>query len=137
MRQSACQIRASFPYSMTPPPPVQCWKTQCWLVGREVSRGEKMALRRTDPESYFTEYTLAYEDECLAFSVQVWTPTASMLSEHGTHKTVKARNWPWRSGESPQNLLSCSLFARKRWGTLILERLVGSVFGVQGLGFRV
>jgi len=32
------------------------------LVGREVSRGEKMARRGTDPESYITEYTLVYED---------------------------------------------------------------------------
>jgi len=28
----------------------------------EVSRGEKMSLRGTDPESYITEYTLVYED---------------------------------------------------------------------------
>ena len=28
----------------------------------EVSRGEKMALRGTDPESYITEYTLVYEE---------------------------------------------------------------------------
>ena len=28
----------------------------------EVSRGEKMTLRGTDPESYITEYTLVYED---------------------------------------------------------------------------
>ena len=28
----------------------------------EASRGEKMALRGTDPESYITEYTLVYED---------------------------------------------------------------------------
>ena len=38
------------------------------LVGRKgffnhhISRGEKMALRGTDPESYITEYTLVYED---------------------------------------------------------------------------
>ena len=28
----------------------------------EVSRGEKMTLRGTDPESYITKYTSAYED---------------------------------------------------------------------------
>ena len=28
----------------------------------EVSRGEKMDLRGTDPESYITEYTLVYEE---------------------------------------------------------------------------
>ena len=28
----------------------------------EVSRGDKMAVRGTDPESYITEYTLAYEN---------------------------------------------------------------------------
>ena len=33
------------------------------LVGREVSRGEKLALRGTDPESYITEYTLVYEKQ--------------------------------------------------------------------------
>ena len=25
-------------------------------------------------------------------------------SEYGTHKTVKARFWPWRAGEGPQTL---------------------------------
>ena len=34
-------------------------------------------------------------------------------SEYGTHKTVKARFWPWPSGKSPSDLLSCSLFAGK------------------------
>ena len=32
-------------------------------VSREVSRGEKMDLRGTDPESYITEDTLVYEDK--------------------------------------------------------------------------
>jgi hypothetical protein len=32
------------------------------MVG-DVSRGEKMALRGTDPETYITEYTLVYEDQ--------------------------------------------------------------------------
>ena len=31
---------------------------------------------------------------------------------YGTYQTVKARIWPWLSGESRQNRLSCSLFAR-------------------------
>ena len=29
----------------------------------EVARGEKMALQRTDPESYITECTLEYDNE--------------------------------------------------------------------------
>ena len=49
---------------------IQKW----WLLSRssergidrlrvgEVSRGENMALRGTDPESYITDYTLVYED---------------------------------------------------------------------------
>jgi len=32
----------------------------------------------------------------------------------GTCKTVKAKFWPWLSGKSPYNRLSCSLFARTR-----------------------
>ena len=35
-------------------------------------------------------------------------------SEYGTYKTVKARNWPRLSGESPPNLLGCFYLARKR-----------------------
>ena len=34
-----------------------------WIDSGLVSRGEKVALRGTDPESYITEYTLVYEDE--------------------------------------------------------------------------
>ena len=35
-----------------------------------------------------------------------------LSSEHGTHKTVKARFWSWLSGKSPQLLLIRSLCAR-------------------------
>jgi hypothetical protein len=35
----------------------------------------------------------------------------SLSSEYGTYETVKARFWPWLSGETPQTLLSGSLFA--------------------------
>ena len=35
-------------------------------------------------------------------------------SECGTSETVTARSWPWRSGKSPENVLRCSLFSRKR-----------------------
>jgi len=37
-----------------------------------------------------------------------------LSSEHGKYKAVKARFWLWFSGNCPQNLLSCSLFALKR-----------------------
>ena len=33
-----------------------------WCDRLRVSRGEKMTLRGTDPESYVTVYTSAYED---------------------------------------------------------------------------
>ena len=36
------------------------------MTSGEVSRGEKMILRRTDPESYITEYTVVYEDKTIA-----------------------------------------------------------------------
>ena len=45
-------------------------------------------------------------------------------SEYGTYKTVTAGFWPWLEGESPYNLLRCSLFARK----LSIGR-IGTVFG--------
>ena len=33
----------------------------------EISRGEKIAVRGADPDSYITEYTLEYEDKtCVA-----------------------------------------------------------------------
>ena len=37
-----------------------------------------------------------------------------LSSEDGTYTAVKARFWPWLSGESHQNLARCSLFARTR-----------------------
>ena len=35
-----------------------------------------------------------------------------LSTKFGTCKTVTARFWPWLSGKSPQNRLSCSFFAR-------------------------
>ena len=49
-----------------------------------------------------------------------------LTSEHGTYKTVKARFWPWFSGKSPQHLLTCSLFARKRTERKLLQGMLGS-----------
>jgi len=55
------------------------------LVGRKVSRGEKMALRGTDPESYNTEHTLVYEDWVqLLHGIQGrestrWSPRVSLV----------------------------------------------------------
>jgi len=37
--------------------------------------------------------------------------------ELGTKWAVKARCWPWLSGQGPQNLLRCSLFARSGRGS--------------------
>jgi len=37
-----------------------------------------------------------------------------LLSECGTHETVRARFWPWLSDRSPQNRVRCSWLARKR-----------------------
>ena len=36
------------------------------------------------------------------------------IERSSTCKTVKARFWPWRRGQSPQEILFCSLFARQR-----------------------
>ena len=49
------------------------------------------------------------------------------LGEYGTHKTVKARSRPLISGKSPQTLLNCSLFARRRtWKSVQLEQETSS-----------
>ena len=45
----------------THPGVVILWEVQDSGLAGEVSRGEKMALRGTDPESYITEYTLVHE----------------------------------------------------------------------------
>ena len=37
-----------------------------------------------------------------------------LAGELGTHKTVKARFWPWLSGENPQNMISVFFFDWKR-----------------------
>ena len=39
-------------------------------------------------------------------------------SGHGTRKIVTARLWPWLAGESPENRVSCALFAQK-WKGLV------------------
>ena len=42
-----------------------------------------------------------------------------LSSEYGTHEAVKARLW--LSGTSPENILSCSLFARKWLQTCMID----------------
>ena len=49
----------------------------------------------------------------------------TMPSEYGTFKTVKARFGPWLYGRSPQNVLGCTLLARRRRvanGTRIISK---------------
>jgi len=55
-------------------------------------------------------------------------------SEYGTHKTVTARFWRSRSGKSPYNVSSCSLFARQRKQEQPLRRNVKRFRG--GLVFK-
>ena len=52
------------PPAATPPIPNPRPSTPLhhWNSG-EISRREKMLLSGTDPESYITEYTFAYEDQ--------------------------------------------------------------------------
>ena len=46
----------------------------------EVSRGEKMALKVSDPDSYITEYTLVYEDKKVPTAVLLCLPHDSELA---------------------------------------------------------
>ena len=44
-----------------------------------------------------------------------------LSSEKGTYKTVQARSWPWLSGKSPDNRISCSVCTRR--GGMALRRV--------------
>ena len=60
---------------------VRCWR---WLFGKEYQSLPSVTLPAcwTNPSTF--------------------NPQPSPLSiEHGTHKTVKARFWPWFSGKGP------------------------------------
>ena len=47
-----------------------------------------------------------------------FNPPVPLSRKYGTYKTVTARSRPWLAGTRPENLLSCCLFARKRfWGS--------------------
>jgi len=49
-----------------------------------------------------------------------WLSGDPRSSEYATHKTVKARFWPWISGKGPYNISSCPLFARKRLSLFLI-----------------
>ena len=64
---------------------------QIVLVGRaKVSRGEKMTLRGTDPESYITENTLVYEREKEDKEVRP-QPCPVALRQERTHVYMSSR----------------------------------------------
>ena len=63
------------------------------------------------------------------WSLRIRLYAVPISSDFGTYKTVRARFWPSRPGESPRTLLGRSLLARKR-------RLRGLKFWLQGFECR-
>ena len=45
-----------------------------------------------------------------------------LSGERGTYKTVKARFWPWLSGQRRQNLSSCPFLAQQQYAPLLRLR---------------
>jgi len=64
----------------------------------EVSRGEKMALRGTDPESYITKNSLVYEDNLQA-KARIW----SLLSYECHARSTAVWEWRWSGRSSPSS----------------------------------
>ena len=103
-----------------------------WLT--VVSRGEKMAVRGTDPESYITEYVLVYEDKLVRGTRTALTCqySAKAIAGRFVGATFQRRNCPLvrssplRTGKyakAPISPATCHLaFRHTRWhGRLFRE----------------
>ena len=119
-RLYASPFRAS-PIDMPPltrtPKPAQAFADAALAAGKSLQSGSKFVFwrpcictgARRNPAT-----CSAYQ----GFQKRRFGPTLSAgwwdSACTGTHETVRARLWSWLAGESPENLSSCSLLARKR-----------------------
>ena len=97
--------KAGVPYSLG----------RCSFVARKrLGRSDASQARRALHQGQHGLRGLGFEPQRMHVHFLAPAPeSANVRREFGTYKTVKARFWPLPSDESPENLSTCSLFARK------------------------